>query len=128
MVALAVTVLAGLAIPSSADASYMIKCNALIDEHIKCIAQDGVAGCTEMQANIEEECKCHQFHPNIPSWKTVMAAVAKDGVCGDRDPKDPPLIKDPSPPPGGGHGGGDNIETKPEPEGRGDAGPGGGHK
>ncbi|MCA8900531.1 MAG: hypothetical protein KDA53_04715 [Hyphomonas sp.] len=77
----------------SASASYMGKCNKLIDAWDTCRATGGA--CKAEQTALETECKCHKQKGE--EWKLVMAAVGKDGVCAPDWP--PPTIPDPSPPP-----------------------------
>ena len=80
----------------AASASYMEKCNALIEKWDTC-KETGQA-CKAEQKVIEEECKCHKQKGD--DWKLVMAAVGKDGVCAPDWPEDvPPYeLEDPVPP------------------------------
>ena len=77
----------------TASASYMEKCNALIEKWDTC--RESGDACKAEQKAIEEECKCHKQKGD--DWKLVMAAVGKDGVCAPEWPEDTP--PDPSPPP-----------------------------
>ena len=104
-----------LAAPASAD--YMGRCNKLIGEWKSCTTTS--SNCAREEAAIREQCKCHALKGK--EWKLVMAAVAKDNVCGNEDP---PTIEIPpphEPPPrivndphgrGGGGGGGEQGKQK----------------
>lgn len=84
---------AGLLAATPAQASYMSKCEKLIKAWDVCMESSG--SCEAETKAIEEQCKCHAQKGD--EWKLIMAAVAKDNVCGKVDwPKDPP--PDPSPP------------------------------
>lgn len=74
---------------SPANASYTAKCNKLISAWESCKESGGA--CKAEHQKIVEQCKCHRLRQG--SWKLVIAAVGKDGVCAPRK------IDDPSPPP-----------------------------
>jgi hypothetical protein len=78
------TVFAGLLAAAPANASYMIKCNALIDTHMTCLAGGGA--CKAEYKAVEEECKCHKFIRG--EWKFVVEAVGSDDVCSASIPED----------------------------------------
>ena len=83
----------------TASASYMEKCNALIETWDNC--KESGNACKAEQKAIEEQCKCHRQKGD--DWKLVMAAVGKDGVCAPDWPEDTPPpydIEDPVPPRG----------------------------
>ena len=97
MIAVAVTLLAGLTMPSTADASYMSKCTKLIAAETECLKGGGV--CKEETQTIVDECKCHRKKGD--EWKLVTAAVGKDDVCSATFPHDDtPEPTDPRPPHG----------------------------
>lgn len=77
---------------STAQASYMSDCNALISKWENCTKAG--QSCTTEFKTIEKECKCHRLQQG--EWKLVMAAVGKDGVCAPAWPDEP--VPDPAPP------------------------------
>ncbi len=84
--------LGALAMSSPASASYMQTCDALIADWKSCKAKG--ANCSAKTSAIETQCKCHALKGN--EWKLIMAAVAKNNVCGS-NPEDVPPIKLPEP-------------------------------
>lgn len=76
-----------------ANASYMSTCKALITDWETC--RETGSECKPETTKIEENCKCHVQKGD--DWKLVMAAVAKDDVCGH--PPEDIIIPPPPPPP-----------------------------
>jgi len=104
---------------TNANATYMSNCNTLISAWEKCQANE--QSCAVEKTAIEKQCKCHALKGD--KWKLIMAAVAKDNVCG----KPPEEIILPPPPPQPAKlikakpkkGGGQPHGEEPKPDGKG---------
>ena len=86
MTASAALVAGALAI-GPAQASYTSNCNTLINAWKTCKEAGGA--CKAEHQKIVKQCKCHRLKRG--TWKLIIAAVGKDGVCAPR------VIEDPSP-------------------------------
>ncbi len=93
-----------------ASASYISKCDALIQDWKQCRTTGKL--CLARQATIEEHCKCHALKGD--EWKLVTAAVGEDGVCRNRittieipPPPPPPPVEYHNPDPVGDPGNGE---------------------
>ncbi len=101
---------------TNANASYMSKCNTLIEAEANCKASG--RACIAQTTAIVEQCKCHAFKQG--EWKLVTAAVGKDGVCAPPQDPSPPPPPPPKPKPvityGGVRGPGQHAPNhKPDP-------------